>query len=75
VKLFLRVSSLDSGDHMIQSCEATFPNHWPEGCPPSTAANCDGEYFHLLRETPPGKEDLRSFAEKGRKLKNVPQCP
>jgi hypothetical protein len=60
---------------MNQNSEAAFPDEWPAGCPPISAANCDGSYFHLLGENPPGTGDLRSFAEKGRKLKNVPPCP
>lgn len=60
---------------MSQSPGAAISDEWPVGCPPVNAANCDGAYFHLLGENPPGKDDLKSFAEKGRKLRHVPPCP
>lgn len=59
---------------MSQSSELTYPGDWPADCPPAAARNCDGPYFHLLRESPPGNTDLKSFAEKGGNLRNVPLC-
>lgn len=54
---------------------SAFPELWPEGCPPTNAANCDGAYFHLVGQDPPGTDDLKSFAERGRTLRSVPPCP
>ena len=52
----------------------SFPNNWPTECPPSDALNCNGLYFHILKENPPGADDLRSFHEKGRALRFQPKC-
>lgn len=60
---------------MNQSTAVGFPSHWPSECPPADSTACTGEYFHLLTANPPGKDDLKSFAEKERILRHVPRCP
>lgn len=52
-----------------------FSSDWPADCPPDHADLCNGTYFHILQENPPGVHDLMSFAEKGRKLRTTPACP
>ena len=52
-----------------------FPSDWPANCPPGQADLCDGDYFHILQENPPGERDLKSFVEKGRELRFTPVCP
>jgi hypothetical protein len=52
-----------------------FPNTFPNGCPPDQAAECNGTYFHVLKENPPGESDLKSFHEKNRKLNSQLSCP
>ncbi len=51
-----------------------FPGDWPENCPPIQAEDCNGDYFHILIQNPPGETDLTSFHEKGRKLQSQLPC-
>lgn len=53
----------------------TFPDTWPEGCPPADADNPDGVLFRIVASNPPTREDFLSFAEEGRFLRSPPKCP
>lgn len=53
----------------------SFPDSLPRDCPPNQAVVCDGDYFHILQQNPPGMDDLKSFHEKGRTLGRPPKCP
>lgn len=46
-----------------------YPSDWPDICPPTDAADCAGPVYHILKANPPGPDDLKSFAEKGRTIK------
>jgi hypothetical protein len=39
---------------------------WPQDCPPSTAEDANGIYFHLLKNKPPAGTDLRTYFEQNK---------
>ncbi len=43
----------------------TFPEDWPEGCPPADATDASGEVFRMARMNPPTDDDFKSFTELG----------
>ena len=53
----------------------SFPDNWPKDCPPSQALTCNGSYLHIIKQNPPGTDDLRTFHENGGVLRFPPRCP
>ncbi len=49
----------------------TFPDDWPEGCPPTDAAATAGDYYRVTRREVPTAEDFRSHRE----LEKLPKAP
>lgn len=41
-------------------------NGWPQDCPPSTAEDANGTYFHLLKNSQPAGDDLKSYFEQNK---------
>lgn len=51
----------------------TFPNTWPEDCPPRDALDAEGETYRIVKNNPPSPSDLASHFETGKLLK-APPC-
>jgi hypothetical protein len=43
----------------------TFPDDWPQGCPPADAADANGEVFRIVKADPLSATDFRSYHEMG----------
>lgn len=52
-----------------------FPNSWPPGCPPADGVPANGIVFRLTGSNPPLAEHFRTFAEMGKQLRRLPDCP
>jgi hypothetical protein len=50
-----------------------FPQDWPEGCPPSEAADASGEVYRVVRYSPPTRKDFTTHHEAG-KMPKAPPC-
>lgn len=46
----------------------TFPENWPEGCPPGDAVAAHGDVFRVVKTDPPQPGDFRSLWEQGRPI-------
>jgi hypothetical protein len=51
----------------------TFPDGWPEGCPPDDVEAAAGIVFRLVKSNPHEETDFRTHHESG-KLPNAPPC-
>jgi hypothetical protein len=51
----------------------TFPNGWPEGCPPYEAVDASDDIFRIVGHEPPADCDFMTHFESG-KLPNAPPC-
>lgn len=49
----------------------TFPNNWPNGCPPTSAPDATGEVHRVVHQ-PRQPEDFMSYAELGKGLTASP---
>ena len=50
----------------------TFPNDWPEGCPPDHAEVPARTFYRIVMTTPPTAENFRSFREMGKHDRGQP---
>jgi hypothetical protein len=51
----------------------TFPEGWPNDCPPAEAIDASGMIFRIVNREPPAPEDFVSHFEAG-KLPKAPPC-
>lgn len=50
----------------------TFPDGWPEGCPPSDAVDAEGQFFRIVKGKQCTPDDFLTQAEKGKALRGCP---
>ncbi|HEV3255254.1 MAG TPA: hypothetical protein VG013_00105 [Gemmataceae bacterium] len=43
----------------------TFPEDWPDRCPPDDAEDANGEVFRVAKANPPTADDFKSYYELG----------
>jgi len=53
----------------------TFPNDWPQGCPPEDVHPTSGLVYRIVHTNPATAADFVTFAELGRFLRKPPDCP
>ena len=51
----------------------SFPNNWPENCPPEDAVDADGIVYRIVKNDPPLPQDLATHFETDR-LRKAPPC-
>ena len=53
----------------------TFPEDWPEGCPPADSSIANAIVIRIVQNNPPTIRDFSSFVELGRQLNSPVDCP